>query len=146
MTNSTIQRTLAECKKLGWPAAVVEKWIAPARRRQDLFGLFDVVALSTSIIGIQACGASGDAAAHIRKMTDKETPAFDHLTAWLAAGGIAELWAWRKVGDRGKRKLWARRTLRLCLIAGGLYTDEDNHHRAVEDWAIEAAKAEEQQP
>jgi hypothetical protein len=39
------QRALAECKKRGWQAQVVEKWIPHTRRRLDLFGVIDIVAL-----------------------------------------------------------------------------------------------------
>ena len=115
MANSTIARTLAECRTLGWPAAIVEKWVAMPSRRVDLFGLVDVLALAgiNGAVGIQACGASGDAAAHVRKAL-----ASPYLIPWLESGLGFEIWAWRKVGPRGKRKTWQRRTIVFDLVPG----------------------------
>jgi hypothetical protein len=115
----TIQRTLIECRKLGWPAAIVEKWIPQTGRRHDMFGLVDVVALNVTarlVLNIQACGLSGDAAAHVRKAL-----ASPHLVPLLQCAAF-EIWAWRKVGARGKRKLWARRTLKFCIDPQGAAT------------------------
>ena len=105
------QRTLALLKKRGWTAAVVEKWIpipnSPAGGiRRDLFGGIDVIALNPEagwtrrIHGIQCCAASG-LAAHRDKLR-----AEPRMKLWIEAGGCLEIHAWRKVGARGKRKLW----------------------------------------
>jgi len=40
------QRTLAELKRRGWTRQVVEHWQSFSRRRIDLFGVIDVVALT----------------------------------------------------------------------------------------------------
>lgn len=110
MTSPT-QRTLAECKKRGWIAQVVEKWNPHARIRQDLFGCIDIVACTAptldefgSIIGIQACAGSSHAARRAKAI--RET----RLWRWLEAGGRFQVWSWSKQGARGKRKLWTLRT------------------------------------
>lgn len=104
---SPTQRTLAECRKLGWVAQVVEKWNPHARIRQDLFGCIDIVAVTPKddrmfgrTIGIQACAGSSSAARVKKAMAEPR------LKAWLDAGNFFEVWAWRKVGPRGKRKVW----------------------------------------
>ncbi len=45
MSNSPTSRSLAECRKRGWTAQVVEHWNPHAHIRQDLFGVIDIVAL-----------------------------------------------------------------------------------------------------
>ena len=119
-------RTLAECKRRGWTAQVVEKWNPHARVRQDLFGCIDIVAIappddeilgSPRIIGIQATSNNGgNHAAHRAKIL-----AEPRIKAWLEAGAALELWSWAKQGPRGKRKVW---TLRVEAFAARDYAQE----------------------
>lgn len=110
-STSPTQRTLAECKKRGWTAQVVERWNPHARVRQDLFGVIDLVAIGTRyldwdrprIVGIQACSGTGHA-----KRRDKIL-AEPRARLWVVAGGRLQLWSWSKRSDRGKRKLWTLR-------------------------------------
>lgn len=105
--SSPTSRSLEYCrKKLGWHVQVVERWNQWARRRIDLFGCIDIVAISGDrIIGIQAtCGEGGNHAARRAKAL-----AEPRLRAWLAAGAGFEVWSWRKAGPAGKRKLWTLR-------------------------------------
>lgn len=98
------QRTLAECRKRGWTAAVVEKWNPHARIRQDLFGCIDILALTPSgVLGIQACAGSSHAARRTKALAEPR------LATWLRSGCTFAVWSWSKRGDRGKRKLWALR-------------------------------------
>jgi hypothetical protein len=106
------QRTLARCRAQGWPVQVVERYIPQARRRVDLFGAIDLVALDglPGVLGIQAC-SGGDAATRMAKAR-----ALPEIAAWVGAGNRFEVWAWRKVGPRGKRKLWE---VRIVPFDGG---------------------------
>ena len=120
------QRTLAECKRRGWIAQVVEKWNPHARVRQDLFGCIDIVACvpvsypskkhplegidvfipteqPSYILGIQACAGSSHAARKTKALAEPR------LRAWLGAGARFEVWSWSKRGPRGKRKTWQLR-------------------------------------
>lgn len=100
---SPVQRTLADLRKRGFTAAVVEKWNPHAKIRQDLFGLIDVVAVrpkNRTVWGIQVCGGNGDLAAHLKKA--EASPHFREV----CDGFIFQVWTWRKRGARGKRKLW----------------------------------------
>ena len=104
---SPVQRTLAELRKQGFTAAVVERWNPHAKIRQDLFGLIDVVAVlnqpttyTPHVWGIQVCGGNGDLAAHFAK-----AEASPHFAA-VRSSFVFQVWTWRKLGARGKRKLW----------------------------------------
>ena len=102
---SPTQRTLAECRKRGWTAQVVERWNPHARIRQDLFGCIDIVALTdTGILGIQACAG----ASHAARMA--KCRAEPRMWEWFYSGGHFEVWSWAKRGARGKRKVWTLRT------------------------------------
>ena len=61
-------------RKLGYRAAVVEKWNPHAKIRQDLFGCIDVVAVGNGeTVGIQATSDNGgNVAARCRKIADAE--------------------------------------------------------------------------
>jgi hypothetical protein len=66
------QRTLAEMRKRGFLAAVVEKWNPHPRIRQDLFGFVDVIAVGDhEVVAIQATGA-GNVSSRIREIAEHE--------------------------------------------------------------------------
>lgn len=116
----TTARTLAECRKRGWIAGVVERRIPfpkPRGTKFDLFGVIDVVAVEPGqkgAIGIQSTSNSsgrqgGHHADHRAKIL-----AEPRALVWLEAGNRLELWSWSVQGARGKRKLW---TLRVEVFA-----------------------------
>jgi hypothetical protein len=106
--SSPTARSLAECKKRGWTAQVVEKWNPHARIRQDLFGCIDIVAITPEgILGIQACAGASHAARAAKMRAEPRT------LAWLKAGAFLSVWSWSKRGPRAGRKLW---TLRAEVI------------------------------
>lgn len=103
MTSPT-QRTLAELRKRGFVAQVVEHWVPYTKRRRDLFGVIDVVALTPSgILGIQACAGSSHSARRDKMLAEPR------CEQWIASGGLLELWSWSKQGARGKAKRWTLR-------------------------------------
>ncbi len=113
-STSPTQRTLAECKRRGWIAGVVERHIPfprPQGTKIDLFGVIDLVVIVPSkfdvgrILAIQATGGSGGVHAARRAKILAEPRA----KAWVDAGGRLELWSWSKRGGAGKRKLWTLR-------------------------------------
>lgn len=112
--SSPTARSLEECRRRGWPAGVVEKWISlPGHPgggvRKDLFGAIDVIALDgqPGSLGIQATSGS-NASARLEKAA-----AIPEIGAWLDAGNRFQVWAWRKAGPRGKRKTWQVRVVDL---------------------------------
>jgi len=143
VTAAPTARSLAWCRRKGWHAGVVEKWLpylggkprepgkGGAGIRRDLFGCFDLVVVAWSepapggdgqqllaaplIVGVQACAAASHAA-RVAKVA-----AAPVLPAWIAAGGRAEVWSWSKKGAAGKRKLWSLRR-QVVSPAGGAGT------------------------
>lgn len=104
------QRTLAFLRTdLALQVGIVEKWNPHAKIRQDLYGFIDLVACSDrfGIIGVQA--TSGDHVAH-RLTKIREEP---KAAVWLASGGRIWVIGWRKVGPRGKRKVWEPRVVEV---------------------------------
>lgn len=102
---SPTSRTLQELKRLGFAAQVVERWNAFAKKRIDLFGIIDVVAIKpgVGIIGIQATSGTNHAARRTKSLAEPR------LRLWLESGGRFEVWSWAKQGARGARKLWELR-------------------------------------
>ena len=107
--SSPTQRSLALLKKEGWTAQVVEKWIPQAMKRIDLFGCIDILAIKDmTILGIQACAGSSVSVRIAKALAEPR------LKIWLLTGAQFEVWGWRKVGPRNKRKLWQVRRVVLC--------------------------------
>ena len=101
---SPTARTLAECKKRGWTAQVVEQTIPRTFIKRDLFGIIDILAITPDgLLGIQATSGTNHSA---RIAKARQEP---RLATWLRAGAHFAVWSWAKRGDRGKRKLWALR-------------------------------------
>lgn len=105
MPVSPTQRSLKWLDDRGWLTAIVEKWNAFAKVKQDLFGFIDLLAVKTpdGILGVQTTSGS-NVAARIEKIL-----ASRNLVPWLGAGGRVEVHGWRKIGPRGGRKVWKLR-------------------------------------
>ncbi len=106
MTSPT-QLTKKECARRGWIVSVAEHWNSFSKRRVDLFGFVDLVALTgQAIVGIQTT-SRGNASSRRRKIDDLET-----ATAWRQSGGVIEVWGWAKRptidknGKKTKRLTW----------------------------------------
>lgn len=113
---SPTARTLKVLREAGWPAQVVERWCQWSKRRKDLFGCIDLVALINGrIVGIQAC-AGGSHAARRKKAQDEPL-----LQEWLKANGLFVVWSWAKQGPAGKAKRW---TFRIEGITLGNHVQE----------------------
>ena len=103
MHTSPTQRTLALLRKDGYSAAIVEKYNSFIKRRFDLWGFIDLVAIRSTekgVLGIQATSGS-NITARIKKSL-----AIPELKVWLEAGNKFEVWGFSKKGARGKRKVW----------------------------------------
>ncbi len=89
--SSPTARTLAEMRKRGYLVQVVEKWIPAVRRRQDLYGFIDVLAIREGeIVGVQA--TSGDnVASRVAKIAEHE-----HVGAVRKAGIRILVHGWRR--------------------------------------------------
>lgn len=102
--SSPTARTLQMFKKHNMPAGVVERWIPQARKRVDLFGIIDLVALvSGRTVGVQATSGS-----HVAERI-KKAMAQPLLIEWLDCGNRFWVIGWSKQGKVGARKLWVPR-------------------------------------
>lgn len=104
--SSPTKRSLEELRRTGWTVQVVERWIPQTRRRLDLFGCIDIIAIKEGnrVLGIQAT-TTGNMSKRLAKA--KAEP---RMATWMAVADFA-VYGWSKGGKRGKRKLW-------CLKVG----------------------------
>lgn len=101
---SPAARTLEELRKRGMLAQVVERWNAHARRRLDLFGFIDVVALDgqPGVLGVQTTTAD-----HVSHRLEKlRTEVAGAMLRWIEAGNRLVIHGWAKRGPRDTRKRW----------------------------------------
>jgi hypothetical protein len=100
---SPTARSLRLLRERGAIAQTVERWNPGARRRVDLFGVIDIVALEPGlqgVLGIQAC-TTGDQSKRLAKILSEP-----RALAWIGSGCRLAIWGWSKKGARGKRKQW----------------------------------------
>jgi hypothetical protein len=118
---SPTQRTLEWCRKRGWIAGVVERWIPQTRRRLDLFGFIDIVAVNGRVrwpYGIQTTSGANLASRIAKAKALETTEAVGKAFTLLFIG-------WRKLLV-GKRRLWKPRVIQLVFLPhpGGFRWDE----------------------
>jgi hypothetical protein len=103
---SPTARSLAHLRKGGALAQVVERYNPHAKRRVDLFGFIDIVALD--VINYRGClGVQSTTTENISHRLDKlRTECRSAMGAWLDAGNALHIHGWSRKGPRGQRKLW----------------------------------------
>jgi hypothetical protein len=88
------QLTLKALRADGWLAQVTEHWNHHARRRQDLWGCIDVLALKGDVtLGVQ-CTSGSNVAARVKKMADIPVLGDMRKASWRL-----EVWGWRKAAN-----------------------------------------------
>lgn len=113
---SPTQRSLKLLRDAGWQVAIVEKWNQYVKIRQDLWGFGDLLAcaaipeLDVHRIAIIQTTTQANAAARLTKIV-----ALPAAKKWIEAGGDIIIHGWRKVGPRGKRKVWEVLTRSVSL-------------------------------
>lgn len=87
------EKTLKKLRNEGWQAQVVEKWLQACRRRVDLFGIIDIVAIRDGeILGVQSTSYNGRRS-HLDDMMGEKRQA---VMSWLQARGRLVLMTWKK--------------------------------------------------
>lgn len=130
----SLQKSRALLKEQGFDTWIVEKpWSPYTKRREDLFNLFDIVAIRGDMVGVtgvQACGE--DVQEHIHKILQgyqdpkgKDIPPNPHLSIWLRSGNRGFIWAWRMRGAKGKRKTYQLREIQFVLKDGVVIAEEN---------------------
>lgn len=107
---SPTQRTLKKLREEGYLAQVVERWCSFTKRRHDLFGIIDVLAIKDGeTLAVQTTSGSG-ASARLKKMLESDT-----LKPILDAGWKVHIHGWRKVKVKrgGKAMRWEVRLIDL---------------------------------
>ena len=96
---SPTQRSIAHCKKMGWLAGVVERWLlAPGHPaggvRKDLFGFIDMIVLDGKggTLGVQATSSSNLSG----RWHKVQQECFSAADRWLREGNRIEVWGWAK--------------------------------------------------
>lgn len=116
MASKPMVRSLAWCRGRGMIPWIVEKSIPFKGIKIDLFNFGDILAIEPGRAGsliIQT--TTGDhLAERLEKIMDVEKITACAV-AWLRAGNRIRLHGWRKIGPRGKRKMWALREIELLL-------------------------------
>jgi len=94
---------------MGFEVGMVERYIHFVRKRIDLFGIIDIIAIRPGeIIGVQSCGQAFSA--HMKKMNESE-----FTQKWLESGAGLQLWGWRKVKKKRGGKLMVYRPRVHCF-------------------------------
>jgi hypothetical protein len=102
MRRTSIQRVIARLRYEGWKhVEKLRRWSGTRSRRYHAFGFIDVLALAPSgaRLAVHMVEAAGELFA--RAGTVASMP---QVQAWLAGGGLLELWAWTR-DDRDGRRL-----------------------------------------
>jgi hypothetical protein len=108
MSASPTSRSLAECKKRGWTAGIVERRVPFRNIAIDFLNCIDIIAFdTTTTIGIQATSGSNHAARVAKILAEPKA------RLWINATRHIEVWSWAKKGPRGARKRWTLRAERV---------------------------------
>ena len=93
-------RVLKSLRDLGYHAQVVERWDAYTRRRYDLFGIIDILAVGNGeTLAVQVTSRSNMSS---RRTKMRDAP---ELAAMLGAGWRVELWGYDKPEHRWRLKV-----------------------------------------
>jgi hypothetical protein len=104
------QRSLARLKSDGYVSAVVEKWNAHLKIRQDLFGFIDVIGVGPlGTIAVQSTSKTnfssrwnkitGKSIFKDKKEEDRALKIREKVIACLAAGWVIEVQGWAGAND-----------------------------------------------
>ena len=105
---SPMQRSLKLLREQGYLVAITEHYNFYAHIRQDLFNMFDLVAIKgKETLAIQATSA-GNLNARISKI--KSSPNYEIVKK---AGWKICVYGWSKKGKRGERKTWQVKIKRI---------------------------------
>jgi len=109
---SPTQRTLQLLRNQGYTAQVVERYCAHSRRRIDLFGVIDVLAVSSDIQG--TLGVQTTSGSNVSSRLDKIRGSKEVRT-WLRAGNRLVIHGWKKYKKPENGKFWRCRELVIGL-------------------------------
>lgn len=99
---SPTQRSLKKLRAEGWLVAITERWNPWSKTRQDLFGFVDLLAVrGDETLAVQTTSGS-NVSARLEKIHSTQA-----ASLWLESPSRKiVIHGWRKIGSRGKRKMW----------------------------------------
>ena len=100
MTSPTA-KSLDYLRKQGYTCAVVEKFNSFTKKRIDLFGVIDIVAVKSTekgVLGVQVT-SRGNIQSRYQKCLEEP-----RIRVWLDAGNRLQVHGWGIMGKSGKRK------------------------------------------
>lgn len=113
--SSPTQRSLQRLRKAGWLVAIVEHWNAFTKRRNDLFGFGDLLAVRKDTVILVQTTSDANVAHRVAKI--REIPAARY---WLESPTRRiVVHGWGKKGGRGEVKRWECREVELTSDALG---------------------------
>ncbi len=104
---SPTQRSLALLRKQGYRVAITEHWNSFVKRRQDLFGFIDLMAIGDPMLAIQTTSGT-NVAARVTKILES-----DAARDWIESGHRIIVHGWAKRGGRGEVKRWDCREVEI---------------------------------
>jgi len=108
MRTSATQMTLKKLRTEGYLCEIVEKTIPKCFIKKDLFGFIDIIAIKgKEVLAVQTTTGS-----HFSDRANKILT-HDNYPQVKALGWKIVVHGWRKIGERGKRKLWACKEINL---------------------------------
>ena len=96
---SPMELSLKLLGELGYTRQKVEHWNPFAGRRQDLFGVIDIVAVKSGEVGVLGvqCTTASNVSEHIRKVVESR-----EANEWLRAGNKLAIHGWDKKKVKNK--------------------------------------------
>lgn len=95
--SSPTQRSLALVKERGFQPWIVEYWNSFSRKRVDLFGIFDILAVGNGETLAVQTTSRGNISARVRKIADSE-----YIAGCRESGWRVEVHGW----DKGPNGRW----------------------------------------
>lgn len=104
--SSPTQLSLAALRAEGYTCWIVEYWNSFSRKRVDLFGIWDIIAIRDGETVVVQTTAASSVSARVRKIAESE-----HIAACRKAGWTCLVHGWRKkkIKRGGKAERWVCR-------------------------------------
>jgi len=121
MASGPAARSLSYLRKEGWTLVqVVEQWIPQAKRRRDLFGFADILAVNEDWGHLYVQATSGsNFSARVHKVIDAEA-----TRVILETGARIQVHAWRKL-KRSGRRVWVPKIAEITMDEFGILHYEE---------------------
>jgi hypothetical protein len=114
-------RTVKHLEEHGIRCGNVERYVHQVRKRYDLFGFIDAIAIyPDTIAGLQITSGSNVSSRITKIMDERREQCEDFMRV-----AIVEVWGWRKLSPRGTKAVrWKPRVMRASLSRGQIVWHE----------------------